>query len=68
MTNPTALPPLEGGCLRGRVRCRAAPDHRDAYYCHCRMCQLAFGNTRAAYLNLRRSEVQWLAAPALPTY
>jgi len=28
------------------------------------MCQLAFGNTRAAYFNLRKSEVQWLAAPA----
>ena len=28
------------------------------------MCQLAFGNTRAAYFNLRKNEVQWLAAPA----
>ena len=26
MTNPTALPPLEGGCLCGRVRYRATPD------------------------------------------
>ena len=62
----TSLPPLSGGCLCGRVRYRATPDHRDGYYCHCRMCQLAFGNTRAAYLNLRKSEVQWTAAP--PTY
>ncbi len=58
------MPPLEGGCLCGRVRYRATPDHRDGYYCHCRMCQLAFGNTRAAYFNLRKSEVQWLGAPA----
>jgi len=26
------------------------------------MCQLAFGNTRAAYLNLRKDQVQWTAA------
>lgn len=63
MTNPAALPPLDGGCLCGRIRYRATPDHRDGYYCHCRMCQLAFGNTRAAYLNLRKSEVQWLTEP-----
>lgn len=28
------------------------------------MCQLAFGNTRAAYINLRKSEVSWLTPPA----
>jgi hypothetical protein len=58
-----ALPALTGGCLCGRVRYEATPDHRDGYYCHCRMCQLAFGNTRAAFLNLRKSEVR-LSAPA----
>jgi hypothetical protein len=63
---PDTLPPLQGGCLCGQVRYEAAPTHRAGYYCHCRMCQLAFGNTRAAYLNLRKSEVRWLAAP--PTY
>jgi hypothetical protein len=63
MNTPAALPALDGGCLCGRVRYRATPDHRDGYYCHCRMCQLAFGNTRAAYFNLRKSEVQWLAEP-----
>jgi hypothetical protein len=62
----TALPPLDGGCLCGRIRYRATPDHRDGYYCHCRMCQLAFGNTRAAYLNVRKSELRWLAGP--PNY
>jgi len=63
MTNTPTLPPLAGGCLCGQVRYRATPDHRDGYYCHCRMCQLAFGNTRATYLNLRKSEVQWLVEP-----
>jgi hypothetical protein len=57
---------LDGGCLCGRVRYRATPDHRDGYYCHCRMCQLAFGNTRAAFLNLRKAEVEWLSEA--PTY
>jgi hypothetical protein len=59
-------PPLHGGCLCGGVRYEATPDHRDGYYCHCRMCQLAFGNTRAAYLNLRKDQVRWLTQP--PTY
>ena len=64
-TSSKSMPlPLAGGCLCGRVRYQAAPDHRDGYYCHCRMCQLAFGNTRAAYLNLRKNEVQWLSAPS----
>ncbi len=57
------LPSLAGGCLCGQVRYAATPTHRDGYYCHCRMCQLAFGNTRAAFLNLRKDEVQWLTPP-----
>ena len=56
-------PALTGGCLCGAVRYSAAPDHRDGYYCHCRMCQLAFGNTRAAFINLRKDEVRWLTTP-----
>ena len=62
-----ALAPVTGGCLCGRVRYQATPDHRDGYYCHCRMCQLAFGNTRAAYLNLRKDQVRWLSPPAYYT-
>jgi hypothetical protein len=65
MSPAESLAPLTGGCLCGRVRYEAAPDHREGYYCHCRMCQLAFGNTRAAFLNLRKSEVRWTCeAPA----
>jgi hypothetical protein len=30
------------------------------------MCQLAFGNTRAAYFNLRKCELRWLTQP--PSY
>ncbi len=57
------LPALTGGCLCGAIRYTARPDHREGYYCHCRMCQLAFGNTRAAFLNLRKSEVAWASPP-----
>jgi hypothetical protein len=65
-TTAPSLPPLEGGCLCGRVRYRATPDHREGYYCHCRMCQLAFGNTRAAFMFLRKAQVQWTGEP--PSY
>jgi hypothetical protein len=65
MTEIPKTQPMRGGCLCGRVRYQATPSHRDGYYCHCRMCQLAFGNTRAAYLNLFKAQVQWLKeAPA----
>jgi hypothetical protein len=63
---PDPLPPLHGGCLCAQVRYEATPEHRDGYYCHCRMCQLAFGNTRAAYINLRKAQVRWLTSP--PSY
>ena len=53
---------LVGGCLCGSVRYEARPQHREGYYCHCRMCQLAFGNTRAAFLNLRKDQVRWTGA------
>src|SRR5262245_35805954 len=59
-----SLPPLTGGCLCGRVRYEATPDYRDGYYCHCRMCQLAVGNTRAAFINLRKAELRWLSEPS----
>lgn len=54
---------LTGGCLCGAVRYEARPASRDGYYCHCRMCQLAVGNTRAAFFNLRRDAVTWVGAP-----
>ena len=57
---PTPLPALRGGCLCGAVRFEATTTHREGYYCHCRMCQLAFGNTRAAFINLRKDEVRSL--------
>jgi len=67
MTQDTDAPEvLRGGCLCGAVRYEARPARREGYYCHCRMCQLAFGNTRVPFINLRQDQVTWTAA--LPTY
>ncbi len=62
MTDTETSPVLTGGCLCGAVRYDARPERLDGYYCHCRMCQLAFGNTRAAFLNLPKERVRWTAA------
>jgi hypothetical protein len=61
--NPAEPGVLGGGCLCGAVRYEVRSTKREGYYCHCRMCQLAFGNTRAAFVNLPRDEVHWLAEP-----
>lgn len=66
MTDESTRPELSGGCLCGAVRYAARPDHAEGYYCHCRMCQFAFGNTRAAFLNLRKDQLAWRGAS--PTY
>lgn len=58
----SSLPTLTGGCLCGAVRFEARLEKPEGYYCHCRMCQLAFGNTRAAFVNLRKDQVAWTAA------
>lgn len=58
---PTTL--LRGGCLCGRVRYQVTPESDEGYYCHCRMCQLAFGNTRAAFLNVPRAALRWETPP-----
>jgi hypothetical protein len=61
MNNATET--LSGGCLCGAVRYQARPENREGYYCHCRMCQLAFGSTRAAFLNLPKNALTWRNPP-----
>ena len=54
---------LEGGCQCGEVRYRARAKSHDAYYCHCTMCQRAVGNVFAAFVNVKKKDVEWLTAP-----
>ena len=64
MTTPTDTGiDVTGGCLCGAVRYRAHTVNREGYYCHCRMCQLAFGNTRAAFFNLPKASMRWDSEP-----
>ncbi len=51
---------MQGGCLCGRVRYEVRPESDEGYYCHCRMCQLAFGSTRATFINVLQASVRWL--------
>ena len=54
---------LTGGCLCGAVRYTVTTDSDEGYYCHCRMCQLAFGNTRVAFLNVLQRNLSWQGEP-----
>jgi hypothetical protein len=56
---------LKGGCQCGAVRYTARAKNFDAYTCHCRMCQRAFGNVSAPFFNVPKADVTWEAgAPA----
>ncbi len=50
---------LRGGCQCGAVRYTVKTENNDAYYCHCRMCQKAYGNLFAAFFAVRPWDVEW---------
>src|SRR5215208_5498507 len=52
---------LRGGCQCGSVRYRALVEDDEAYYCHCRMCQKAFGNLFGAFFFALEDTVEWEA-------
>ena len=52
---------LRGGCQCGSVRYRALVENDEAYYCHCRMCQKAFGNLFGAFFFALEDSVEWEA-------
>ncbi len=58
-TKPDTGIDVTGGCLCGKVRYRARTDSDEGYWCHCRMCQLAFGNTRVAWFNVAQDALRW---------
>jgi len=51
---------IAGGCQCGSVRYEVEVVNYDAYYCHCRMCQLAFGNIFATFINFEKAKLKWL--------
>jgi hypothetical protein len=50
---------LRGGCQCGRHRYTVRLDRPEGYFCHCRMCQRAFGNVFATFINARVADVTW---------
>lgn len=54
--------PLAGGCQCGAIRFSCTYADRDAYWCHCRMCQRALGNVGAAFWNVTKDSVTWSGA------
>lgn len=46
---------LAGGCLCGAIRYRCTTHLIDVHYCHCRLCQKAFGNVFAVFGSLPRT-------------
>jgi hypothetical protein len=52
--------PVTGGCLCGAVRYEASVSPTDAHYCHCRMCQRAFGNAFATFVSFPLDKFRWV--------
>jgi hypothetical protein len=50
---------LRGGCQCGSVRYEAHVVDDEAYYCHCRMCQMAFGNLFGAFFFVPEGSLRW---------
>ncbi|MEO8223853.1 MAG: GFA family protein [Gammaproteobacteria bacterium] len=50
---------LHGGCMCGRHRYTVQLDKPEGYFCHCRMCQQAFGNIFATFVNAPVDCVHW---------
>ncbi len=50
---------LRGGCQCGVVRYVVQVESTDAYCCHCRMCQRAFGNLFGVFLAVGRENIGW---------
>ncbi|MBI3453712.1 MAG: GFA family protein [Rhodospirillales bacterium] len=51
---------LTGGCQCGAVRYRLAQPLARIHYCHCRMCQRAFGNVFSMFGSIPRAEVEFI--------
>jgi hypothetical protein len=52
---------LEGSCLCGRVRYRAAAPWGEMDNCHCVHCRKSHGAAFATYIEARREAFEWIA-------
>ena len=50
---------LTGGCLCNAIRYECTEPPCDVHYCHCRMCQRAFGNVFAVFGSLPTSALSF---------
>jgi hypothetical protein len=50
---------LHGGCLCRKHRYTVQLEKPEGYFCHCRMCQKAFGNIFATFINVPVDQVRW---------
>ena len=50
---------LTGGCLCGAIRYACTEPLCDVHYCHCRLCQKAFGNVFAVFGSLPRTALRF---------
>jgi hypothetical protein len=51
---------VTGGCFCGAVRYEATIAPADVHYCHCRMCQCAFGNLFAMLGSFPLDKFRWV--------
>ena len=57
---------MHGGCQCRRHRYTVRMEKPEGYFCHCRMCQQAFGNIFATFINVSIANVRWDTAD--PSY
>ncbi len=52
---------IAGGCLCGAIRYETSTLLSDVHYCHCRMCQKAFGNLFGVFGSVPRAALRFTA-------
>lgn len=53
----------QGGCQCGRIRYSVSGTPKEAYLCHCRMCQRATGGVSIAFVSFKQADIAWQSEP-----